>query len=202
MEYKSWYPQDFIQAAQQQLTPATVTGLLQEPQCGTRFVYGPLMLPTVLKYYLDLDQNTQIHRRMIPAKLLGYKLFQLSHTTIPVILPSTDPTSMVNGMLICALDNDQRNSIFRFEAGLLSLIDVQVQISQTDGPLDDLVIRNVRTIDTAAFAWPGSSTTEGLVPVWGSVWSMDEFLRGSEYGYIVESQRRQGLEAMSLGGGS
>lgn len=78
MEFNSSYPQDFIQVLANSLTEETVNNYLQKPHCGPRFVYGPLMLPTVLKYYIGTDQSVDLGKNMTPATLFGYKLYQYS----------------------------------------------------------------------------------------------------------------------------
>ncbi|KAL4892253.1 hypothetical protein BDV59DRAFT_55113 [Aspergillus ambiguus] len=190
MKYKSWYPRDFIRALQTILTQDQITRHLQDPNGAPRFLYGALMLPTVLKYFLSIDQTVDLASCITPAVLSGYRLSQFTESSTPVLVPS-DSAAVVEGMLVFGLNAHQRNALFEVEAGLMDLADVQVQILQTEraGPYQ---MRCTRVVDAGTFVWRGSH--EGLIPVTGSMWSLDGFPTGPFYRQIVESQQRQTLD--------
>lgn len=74
MESKSLYPADFGHALSNTLSENEVITFLRKPGCSPRFVYGILMLPTVLKYFIDMDQRVDIEWNMTQATLFGYRL--------------------------------------------------------------------------------------------------------------------------------
>ncbi|KAJ5760607.1 hypothetical protein N7520_007763 [Penicillium odoratum] len=184
MEMKSWYPTDFKQALSNTIPEEDMAIYLQRPGSSPRFVYGVLMLPTVLKYYINLEQCYEIHTAMTQATLPGYQLHQFAESSSPVIAPSPDPKAMVEGMLIFNLDEHQRNALYEFEAGLMCLTSVQVDICQKDtGQMHYL-----RTVDAGAFTWTNS--TLGLARIRDSSWGISEFLNSPFYQYMSQSQDR------------
>ncbi|KAL1857747.1 hypothetical protein Plec18170_002971 [Paecilomyces lecythidis] len=183
MELKPWYPSDYRHALKNILTSSEVNHFLNKPDCGPRFVYGPLMLPTVLRYHIHMNQHIDISKTMTRATLHGYRLCKFADSSPPVIIRSTDPQSVVQGMLIFGLNNEQRNAIYDFEAGLMDLCSVQVDIWQWD----DEYSRSVRTVDgVGAFQW--NSSSEGLTPLEATSWSVDDFLESAFYDHVRHSQ--------------
>ncbi|GAD99972.1 hypothetical protein AOR_1_1128134 [Paecilomyces variotii No. 5] len=183
MELKPWYPSDYRHALENILTSNEVDRILSKPDCGPRFVYGPLMLPTVLKYHIHMNQQIDISKNMTQATLHGYRICQFAGSSPPVIIRSTDPRSTVQGILIFDLNNEQRNAIYDFEAGLMDLCSVQVDIWQWD----DEYTRSVRTVDgVGAFQW--NSPTDGLTPLEAASWSVDRFLESAFYEHVWRSQ--------------
>ncbi|KAJ5102178.1 hypothetical protein NUU61_004400 [Penicillium alfredii] len=190
MELKPWYPRDFALALSNTFSDEEVTLFLKQPGSSPRFVYGILMLPTVLKYYLDADQGYRIDQAMTQATLFGYQLHRFTESSTPVIARSSDPTAVVEGMLIFDLDEHQRNAIYELESGLMCLASVQVDICQR-GRHDR--VHSLRKVDAGTFAWTGSM--EGLVPLKSAAWNVDEFLQAPFYRYISESRSRSALKA-------
>ncbi|KAB8239158.1 hypothetical protein ETB97_011965 [Aspergillus alliaceus] len=191
MEDKPWYPEDYRQALLNTLTEEKLTELLEKQNCAPRFVYGVLMLPTVLKYIIE-DQASDITECMTRAYISGYKLYQISPRSPPVVIRTSNPHDTVQGMVVFGLDVNQRNLIYDFEGGLMNLVDVRVQIRLKDSSLLSHDIRSGRTVDAGMFAWLDSK--EGLIPVESTAWSLDGFLKGSFYENIAQSQRRVMLD--------
>lgn len=189
MRNKAWYPEDYLSILHNTLTSEEITHHLQTPHTESRFLYGALMVPTVLKYFLHADQTFPISPRMTPAKLAGYRLYQFSTTSTPVIVP--DSTSMIEGILVLGLDEAQRNAIHEVEAGLTQLAWVEVQITERQY-FGEHEYRCIRLVDTGTFVWKGSSS--GLFPSPGVSWCLDGFLMGSFYRHIVQSQQRDALD--------
>ncbi|KAF9884215.1 hypothetical protein FE257_002206 [Aspergillus nanangensis] len=177
-------PQDFVQALDT-LSESEVTRLLRKSPCSTRFVYGAFMLPTVLKYFLHAHQSVNITQKMTPAILYGHELCRFSGASIPVIVPSSKPSALVEGILLLDLDRDQQNATHEVESGLMDLAHVEVQVPQTDiaGP-HHLYYR--QTVQTGTFTWKGSQ--EGLVPIEATMWSPDNFLQGPFYRHMAQYQ--------------
>ncbi|PYH96961.1 hypothetical protein BO71DRAFT_289055, partial [Aspergillus ellipticus CBS 707.79] len=161
------HPPDFVLALQH--TPSTIalSTLLHKPGCTPRFLYDALMLPTVLKYFLDVPQDTDMTTHMMQATLQGYKLYQAdpsdsqihshshshshSHTQHPpIMLPSSDPEDAVEGMLVFGLDGEQRNAIYEVESGLLELVDVRVRVRVVD-EVEGWLVWSERGVDAGAF---------------------------------------------------
>ncbi|ODM19434.1 hypothetical protein SI65_04418 [Aspergillus cristatus] len=187
MEYKPWYPSDYTQALNNILTEDETTTLLNQPGASPRFVYDPLVLPTVLKYFTDMPQTTPIARNMTQATLFGYQLYHFSNPGMPVIAPSPDPQAAVEGLLVFGLNEQQRNAIYELEAGLMKLVSVQVDIQQRVP--GERQVCSVRAVEAGAFCWADEGgSLEGLVPIEGAAWSLDEFLVGSFYEHIARSQ--------------
>jgi len=184
MEIKPWYPTDYRLAMSNTFSEDEVNVFLQKPGCAPRFVYGVLMLPTALKYYVDADQSMEIAQNMTQATLFGYQLYAFAESSPPVIAPSSNPQASVEGMLVFNLNEAQRNAIYQFEAGLMDLVSVEVEICQRD----TRNIRSLRTIEPAGtFVWRGAA--EGLVPVRGQAWQIDDFLKSTFYHHMERAQR-------------
>jgi hypothetical protein len=192
MEPKSWYPHDFNRALLNTFTEEEVSYLLKEPDCAPRFVYGALMLPTVLKYYIDVDQAIDLTRSMTRASISGYKLYEYGEPRMPVIVQSSNPHDTVEGMLVFGLDVGHRNAIYELEGGLMELVNARVQICLSDSSLGSHEIRSGRTVDAGMFAW--LHPKEGLKLVQNTAWSLDEFLKDQIYDNIAQSQRRLSLD--------
>ncbi|KAK1147139.1 hypothetical protein N8T08_001878 [Aspergillus melleus] len=190
MTSQEWHPQDYQDAVTNTFSEEGLTRLLERPGCAPRFVYGALMLPTVLKYFINESQAVGIHEHMTRATVSGYKLYQFSSTSTPVLRPCGEPGSVVEGMLVLGLDEEQRNAIYEVEGGLMDLVSVQARIHLIE-KLEGHEVRSVRTVDAGAFAWMGSA--DGLIPVESSRWAVDGFLKEPFYEQIVASQRRQAL---------
>ncbi|OGM39433.1 hypothetical protein ABOM_011957 [Aspergillus bombycis] len=196
MECKPWYPADFNQALLNTFTEEALTELLKRPNCAPRFVYGVLMLPTVLKYFIGENPTTDITKRMTRACVSGYMLHQISPKSPPVVVQTSNPSDTVQGMLVLGLDVDQRNLIYDLEGGLMNLVDVRAQIRLKDSSLPCHDICSNRIIDAGMFAWYGSK--EGLIPVKSTAWPLDGFLKEKFYENIVNSQHRNMLDGSGL----
>lgn len=195
MEFKPWYPADFGHALNNILSEDEVTRLLQKPGCEPRFVYGILMLPTVLKYFIDVDQHVNIERSITQATLFGYRLYRFADASTPVIAPSSDPKAAVEGLLIFGLNELQRNAIHELEAGLTRLVNVQVEICQKESG-EASGLQSVRAVDAGTFSWEDSK--EGLVPIKSTTWSLDDFLVGPFYEQIAGSQHKGLMDISGL----
>lgn len=192
MVFSPSFPRDFKQALANTLTDREVDNFLKQPDNSPRFVYGALMLPTILKYYIDLDQVVRIERCMTQATLYAYQLYQYADGGMPVILPSKDPKATVEGMLVFGLNREQRNDIHEFESGLLRLASVQVQICQKNHHNHR---HNLRTIDAGTFEWnplwsPHTDSGFGLQLIKSCKWDVESFLQTSLCRHMVESQNR------------
>jgi len=192
MEIKPWYPADYQLAVSNTFSEKEVDAFLSMPGCAPRFVYGVLMLPTVLKYYIDMDENVDISRNMTQATLFGYKLYHFAEESPPVIARSSDPEAAVEGMLIFGLDEAQRNSIYDLEGGLMELVSVEVEICQKERHHHHL--RSMRTVEeVGTFAWKGPK--EGLIEMGTTAWPIDSYLESQFYEHIVRSQNSAWCES-------
>ncbi|PWY69132.1 hypothetical protein BO70DRAFT_150377 [Aspergillus heteromorphus CBS 117.55] len=194
MDPQPHYPMDYLCALHHTPTPTTLNTLLNATTSPPRFVYGVLKLPTALKYILDEPQSTDMVSRMTRATLAGYKLYLPSPHDPPVMLPSRDPGDAVEGMLIFGLNEEQRNVIYEFEAGLMELVGVKVRVEVFEGVEEDVVTRSEREVDAGAFAWKDGACEEGLVPVVGTNWEVDEFVAGAFYENMRRAQMARLLE--------
>ncbi|GKZ36489.1 hypothetical protein AbraIFM66950_007605 [Aspergillus brasiliensis] len=198
MDYKADYPSDFLQARSNSLTDDEVNHLVEKPGCAARFVYGVLMLPTALKYLLDMPQTIPIARRMMHATVYGFKLYQFGPDSTPVMLPSSDPQHRVEGMLILGLDEEQRNRVYEYESGLMKLVDVRAHITQLDS-FEGYDIRSVRIIDAGAFIWNEQRVDESMdellsTDVGSYTWPIDGFLCSQLYRNMLAAQRASSMD--------
>lgn len=188
MEPKPWYPKDFTQALSNTLSEEEVSQHLRKPGSAPRFVYGVLMLPTVLRYYIGANAADSIELSMAPATLSGYQLYEYAESSAPVIARSPDPQAAVEGILVFGLTDRQRNAIYELEGGLAGLVNVEVEICQRDR----WGVHQVCPVEAGAFAWQGSR--DGLVCMRGAAWSVDGFLGSPLYENMAQSQRRAAME--------
>ncbi|KAJ5295694.1 hypothetical protein N7508_010515 [Penicillium antarcticum] len=198
MAFDSSYPEDFKKALKYTISDKDIDQFLKHGG-SPRFVYGVLMLPTVLKYYIDEDQSKNIHKQMTQATLPGYQLYEFADSSAPVIAPSNNPKAKVKGMLIFNLSNEERNSIYEFESGLMQLSSVQVDIIQKSYLGN---VHEMRKIDAGAFVWDGSvhllSPMIGLRVTHGASWDVVPYLKGRFYRDIKASQRRGAREKETM----
>lgn len=197
MAFGPSFPTDFKQALTNTLTDHDVDYFLNQPDSSPRFVYGVLMLPTILRYHIDLDQNVLIQKSMTLATLHGYQLYQYAEGGMPVIVQSSDLQAKVEGMLVFGMDREQRNAIHELEDGLARLASVQVQICQRHHQNGK---HSLRKIDAGTFEWNSSWSSRadghfGLELIRRSMWDVEPFLQNSLCRYMVQSQDRQSLEA-------
>ncbi|KAJ0419856.1 hypothetical protein BJY00DRAFT_313560 [Aspergillus carlsbadensis] len=187
MQWKEGYPLDFKEALK---TPseAEISRLVSRSSQPPRFVYGALMLPTVLKYFVSLPQHAKVD--MAPATLRGFKLYKIAEGGLPTIVRSKEEASEVEGMLIFGLDDEQRNSIFELESGggLTEFTAVQVQVHQKN-VVGRYQVKDTRTVDAGTFIW-SDNTTNLLTAVATSCWDLGDFLAGQFYENMVKIQRR------------
>ncbi|KAJ5348811.1 hypothetical protein MYU51_007059 [Penicillium brevicompactum] len=190
-------PRDFKQALANTLTDQEVDTSLRQPDSSPSFVYGALMLPTILKYHTDIDQKVRIQKSMTKATLHGYQLCQYADQGMPVIVQSDNRDHKVEGILVFGLNREQRNAIHELEGGLQKLASVQVQICQRR--LKDNK-HSMRMIDAGVFEWnpTGDSNTSnhfGLELIRGSMWDAEPFLQSPLCRHMVQSQDRRSREA-------
>ncbi|KAJ5990317.1 hypothetical protein N7499_010844 [Penicillium canescens] len=194
MAFDPSYPEDFKKALSNTISDKEIDQFLKRGG-SPRFVYGVLMLPTVLKYYIDGDQGVKIHKQMTQATLPGYQLYEFANSSAPVIARSNNPQANVKGMLVFNLSDEERNSIYEFESGLMRLSSVEVDIIQKSylGNVHDM-----RRIDAGAFVWDESvhltSPMIGLKVTRGTKWDLVPYLQGRFYRDIKASQCRGVLE--------
>ncbi|KAL4916613.1 hypothetical protein BDW62DRAFT_186008 [Aspergillus aurantiobrunneus] len=197
MRCEAHYPGDFKDALQRPLKAEELDELLKKPSPLPIFVYGHLILPTVLKYCADIPQTTKVD--MVLATLPGYKLYQFSEDSDsgpPTIKPC--PSAVVEGMLVFGLTNKQRAGLYDVEGVLAKTakyIDIQVQVSQID-MVRHFDVRSQKSVDAGAFEWGPFRPDRpdrpeyGLEPMGTSFWPIDEFIAGQLYETIVRYQNR------------
>ncbi|PYH31229.1 gamma-glutamylcyclotransferase family protein [Aspergillus neoniger CBS 115656] len=193
MDDKADYPSDFLQARNNTLTDDEVNHLLEKPGCAARFVYGVLMLPTALKYFLDMPQTADIAKYMMHATVYGFKLYHFGPDSTPVMLPSEDPQHRVEGMLILGLNEEHRNRIYEYESGLMRLVDVRAHVTQLDS-FEGYDISSVRIVDAGAFVWNQEKVDEGMNELPSTeqglyTWPMDGILCSQIYQNMLAAQR-------------
>ncbi|KAI1918267.1 hypothetical protein LOZ53_001301 [Ophidiomyces ophidiicola] len=170
MENKSAHPQDYMRALKNMIKEDELEELLKVST--PIFLFGPLMLPQMLKSVTDAQPSLDIATSMTQACLPGYELWVFEGADIPVVRASGKLGQSVDGLVVFGLSAEQRNWIYEFEAeNAKHLTPVSVEICTRDGVL--------RTIDAATFVWKGRM--DGLVSTGAKSWKIDTFLQSELY---------------------
>lgn len=176
-------PQDYYTARANIFPDAKVDTLIRQHDSSPRFVYGPLILPTVLKYYTDSPKTYPTEKYMTKtATLHGYELYQIGEKILPVIARSPSPNAVVKGMLVFNLEDSKRNDISELELDLKHLEAVQVKIECT------AVRKPTRFVDAGTFVWSGS--VDGLIRMYSTSWDPTSFVNSAFYRTIQQSVYR------------
>ncbi|OOQ88443.1 hypothetical protein PEBR_12163 [Penicillium brasilianum] len=175
-------PQDYYTARANIFPDAKVDNLIRQHDSSPRFVYGPLILPTVLKYYTDSPKTYPMEKYMTKATLQGYELYQIGEKRLPVIAGSPSPNAVVKGMLVFNLEDSKRNDISELELGLKHLEAVQGKIECTAGR------KPTRFVDAGTFVWSGS--VDGLIRMYSPSWDPTSFVNSAFYRNIQQSVYR------------
>ncbi|KAJ5468949.1 hypothetical protein N7475_006701 [Penicillium sp. IBT 31633x] len=176
----SRFPEDLKQALNNTFTDNEVDKLLAQPGTAPRFVAGLLMLPTVLKYYLEIDQEDDISKHMTQAILHGHRLYEGANGSPPVLYESA-PEHMVFGMVIFGLTQEQRNAIHKFEVNTQQhLASVQVEVYTIE--------YTRRTIEVGIFRSDPAKSKSGLKAIENCMWDPMPFIDGQSYQAILEAQ--------------
>ncbi|KAJ5900684.1 uncharacterized protein N7473_004754 [Penicillium subrubescens] len=173
-------PRDYYTARTNIFSDTLVDSFVREHGTSPRFVYGPLVLPTVLKFSTGSSKTYPMEKYMTKAVLYGYELYQSGDKIIPVIARSRNPKAVVEGMLVFNLEESKRNAIFELESGLGHLEVVQAEIGCKPS--------GKRFIDAAAFLRAGS--LDGLIPIKSTFWDPTAFVNSSFYHNIEQSVHR------------
>ncbi|KAJ5371253.1 uncharacterized protein N7496_007345 [Penicillium cataractarum] len=175
-------PQDYDSARANIFTDSKVDTLIRQHGSSPRFVYGPLVLPTVLKYYTDSPKSYPMEKYMTKATLHGYELYQIAEKSVPVIARSANPDAIVKGMVVFNLGDSERNDISELEICLKHLEAVQVEIECMAGK------KPKRFVDAGTFVWSGS--VDGLIRMYSASWDPTSFVNSSFYRNIRLSVNR------------
>lgn len=185
MQLEPWFPKDLELALHNKPSEEEVTQLLKQTSSPPRFVYGVLMLPTVLKYIIDMDHQTRMDKFMIHGTLAGYQLQQFADSSPPVITRSSNPAALVEGFLVFNLNESQRSALFDFESGLMRLDTVQVTIQEKINEQ----LNSLRIIEASAFVW--LEPQGQLTPIRSTWWNIGDFVKSSFYRNMLDSQYRR-----------
>lgn len=174
MESKSYYPLDYQRALKNTFSETHLESCLKGSV--PIFVFGPLMLPQVLKSVTDTESTVDMVANMTQASLLGHKLWVFDGADSPVVRPSAELGQSVDGFVVFALTPEQRTWVHEFEVeNSKTLAHVQIEICLSDGGL--------RNIDAATFVWTGAM--DGLVAARSRSWKIDAFLESEVYRNIA-----------------
>jgi gamma-glutamylcyclotransferase (GGCT)/AIG2-like uncharacterized protein YtfP len=146
MEPESMYPGSFRLALSNKIHSKDVPLHLQGLYLPI-FVYGSLMLPSVINSVLRLNDETAIAKRMIPAKLRKHKRYSVKFADYPAIIPTGNVDDSVDGMLVFGLDKEERDRLDKFESGLYRLRKVGVELILSDG--------EAGTVEAETYVWGG-----------------------------------------------
>jgi hypothetical protein len=179
LESISPYPKDYQCALKNVLSSEHLTQLLKK--CPPLFLFGALKLPSVLKYVIDVEPDSDIVTNMTQATLLAHQLYLIEGTDIPVVIPTRQPDNAVDGVVVFGLEPEQRGWIHDFEHGSCTKLSmVQVEICLDDGTLC--------TLDAGAFVW-ADNAKDGLVKSAYRSWEIDTFLQTKLYKTMARERR-------------
>lgn len=194
MRCKDSYPEDFQTAIKRSpLKEGELEELCAKSTYPPVFVYGHLMLPTALKYIVDIPQAATVD--MVYATLPGYKLYHFAENGkpgLPTIKPSSSSSDMVEGMLVFGLTRQQRSDVQEVECvrtGHSIFIDTQVQVSLID-KIHGYEVKSQKSVDAGTFVWSWTSENTELQPMETSFWPIDDFLSGQLYANMVREQNK------------
>lgn len=174
------FPQDLKEALDNVLTDKEVDELLAQPGTAPRFLVGVLMLPTVLKYYLEVDQGENISKYMTQAVLYGHRMYKDAKGSPPVLYESA-PDHKVLGILVFGLTQEYRNAIHKFEMNMQQhLASVQVEVYTLE--------YTRRMIEVGIFRSDPAKSKSGLVAIETCMWDPMPFVESWSYQDILEAQ--------------
>lgn len=187
---KPEYPEDFKDVLRKTLKARELDELCAKASSPPIFVYGHLMIPTVLKYVAGISQSTKVD--MIFANLPGHHLWHFSgngEPGFPIIKPTFFPSASVEGMLVFGLTWEQRSEILDFEGAQTKetiLEHVEVQVLQVLDRTSKLDVKCPRSIDAGTLVW--RSRGDGLESMDTSFWPIDDFISSPFFGNVVRYQ--------------
>jgi len=138
------------------------------------FVYGSLMVPTVVTRVINAEDKEVVARNMTPALLTNYKRLAVTWADFPALVLDLSPGSSVHGLLLFGLTDDQRRRIESYESGLYYLTEVKVKIEVGWYGIYGYHIDGMKVIDALAYVWDGLRSE--LYEVHEKAWLIEEYL--------------------------
>ncbi|KAL4944403.1 hypothetical protein BDV06DRAFT_92810 [Aspergillus oleicola] len=200
MECKEHYPDDFKAALRR--TPiknGEIETLCASSSARPIFVYGQLMLPTILKYFAGVPETGPADQKldMIPAKLPEHKLHHFTkhgEPGLPVMTTSEYRSDKVQGMLVFGLRKEQHRDLLQLECGCSDQnmpVNLKVQVP-FGGKAHGYDVHFWKSVEATALVWrTGTREMSGLSPMETTYWPIDDFIAGQLYANIVEQVERQ-----------
>lgn len=119
------------------------------------FLSSPLMFPWILGTVLRLEDPHEASQMMTSGTLRGYDMFQVMHTHDTTMLPSKDKSKIIDGMLVCGLNQAQ-----------LECVQEYIGMDHHKEEIDEVEIFTAegdsRVIVASVFIWTGAPTL--LIP--------------------------------------
>ncbi len=147
MESKSIYPESFRVALEQKADSKKFDELFGSSDYLPVFVYGSLILPSVIDRVTQQDDVKKMVVRMLPARLEKHQRYSVEVADYPAILPTKNAKQVVDGMLVFGLNSEERGCLDRLESNLYTLEKVQVHAALSDG--------ESRLVDAEVYTWGG-----------------------------------------------
>ena len=186
-------PEAYAFALSNHLTAETISKLSSTAHKPPLFVYGSLMLPSLLARIINSPLSpSELALQMTPAVLHGYSRHAVRYADYPAVVvdhasaSTSTPTatttlrapSQVTGFLVFGLTPSQRKSIDRFESGLYNLTRAKVEIEL----LGDRGSSKTE-VEAEVYVWGGDR--DDLLEAEEKSWSFEAFL-GSGMGRAWE----------------
>ncbi|KAI9867241.1 MAG: hypothetical protein M1813_009519 [Trichoglossum hirsutum] len=144
------------------------------------FIYGSLLIPHNLYCatgfhtpMIDLINNTTA------GKLFGYSRHALRGASFPAIIPNEADDSFVTGALVLGLNEEEKESVEEFEAGLYDLVEVKVEINIVVGETSSGSLLKTESVRAETYVWNYSEPTVEVVPVKEKEWSIAPLVNGT-----------------------
>lgn len=133
------------------------------------FVYGSLQIPSlVVAQFSSSDTLSELAlaQRMIPGKLIRFKMFSQRIGDFPAILDTGNPADVVTGMMILGLSEGQRQRLDRYEGGWYSREVVNVKVHLSTGEYVNIMAHT--------YIW--AQGRNELASPNTRIWSIDQFI--------------------------
>ncbi|KAI9767925.1 MAG: hypothetical protein M1840_005418 [Geoglossum simile] len=163
-------------------TPGSYLALQPATAPHPLFIYGSLLIVDNLHMatgsytpVVDLAHNTTA------GVLRGYRRHALRGASFPAIVPNaaSDPnassdSTLVAGALVLGLNEEERESVDGFEAGLYDLVEVDVEIRLAIGG-----VLRTEVVRAETYVWSFDEPAVEVVPIEEGEWSIEPLLKGT-----------------------
>lgn len=136
----------------------------------------------MLETSTDKDEKDLVHR-MTPALITHHKRLAVKSSPFCALVDQRTAQDTVEGILIFGLTAKELGRLDRYEAGMFSREEVNVQITVHDPSTETTLTIQDRVAE--AYLWAGSA--DKLVPPAQAEWTLQQFVLTTEYRTLVHN---------------